>query len=126
MIDSVDKPLFTETRLPLTELAGKPMILHTLSSGMRTITDGLFDAYNCRPLIVGEASEDAVIAQMVSMGVGAAIVTDSEEIRQVKGIRMIPLDIQENYRYIYLTRRTGRVLPAVVEAFIQRLSCNRN
>lgn len=121
VIDSVEKPLFSREKLEIEDLSGKPMILHTPTSGMRPIIDGLFDMYHCRPLIVGEASEDAVIAQMVSMGVGAALVTDSEEIRQIPGIRMIPLDIRENYRYIYLTRKKGRILPEIVEAFIGTL-----
>lgn len=103
LIDSAEKPFFSEKKLSLPMLAGKPMILHTVSSGMRSVTDGLFESCGCRPFVVGEASEDAVIAQMADMGV----VTDSVEIRRMPGIRMIDLDLREHPRYIYLTRKKG-------------------
>lgn len=121
ILDSLQDPILKQDRITMSELAGVPMVLHTRSSGMRRVTDALFEVYGCRPLVAGEASEDAVIAQMVAMSIGAALVTDSREIRRFAGISINKLEIPENHRQIYLTRKKGQVLPAAAAAFLRML-----
>ena len=83
------------------------------------MTDGLFEANACRPVIVGEASEDSVILPMTAMGIGAAIVTESDYLDRAD-IATAELSDTENYRYVYMILKKGRYLPQPVLDFIEQ------
>lgn len=119
VIQPASRPYFTKERITVKELAEIPLILHTPGSGMRRVTDGLFEANACRPVIVGEASEDSVILPMTAMGIGAAIVTESDYLDRAD-IATAELSDTENYRYVYMILKKGRYLPQPVLDFIEQ------
>lgn len=118
VIQPARQRLIASDRITVRGLAGMPLILHTPDSGMRRVTDRLFRANGCRPLIAGEASEDSVILQMVSMGLGAAIVTEADYLCR-DDIGTVELLDEENYRYIYMVIKEGRYLPQPARHFIE-------
>lgn len=119
VVQSADRPFFAAEQITVKELAGIPLILHTPDSGMRRVTDGLFAANACRPRIAGEASEDSVILQMAAMGIGAAVVTESEDLDRADLAKAALLDA-ENYRYVYMILKRGRYLPQPLSDFIEQ------
>lgn len=120
VIQSSKKNVISEKKISVKELAKIPLVMHTQNSGVRKITDALFDIHHCRPIITGEASGDNVIVEMVSMGLGPAIVTESADIYR-EDIDIVELDDTENYRYIYLIIKKGRYMPPVLDAFIESI-----
>lgn len=121
VIDSTRRPLIKAASIRIPELSQLPLIMHTYNSGIRRITDALFSAQGYRPFIVGEASEDNVLIQMVSMGLGVAIVTQTNDISR-SDIRVIELDDPKNYRYIYMTMRKGRYRTLLMDSFVNALT----
>ncbi len=121
VIDSARCPLISGPSIRIPELSQLPLIMHTYNSGIRRITESLFSAQGYRPFIAGEASEDHVIVQMVSMGLGVAIITDIDDF-PLTDVRVVELDDPKNYRYIYMTMRKGRYRTALMDSFIRTLT----
>lgn len=121
VIDSTRRPLIRDSSIRIPELSQLPLIMHTYNSGIRQITEALFSAQGYRPFIAGEASEDNVIIQMVAMGLGTAIVTETNDLSR-SDIRVIELDDPKNYRYIYMTMRKGRYRTLLMDSFVKALT----
>lgn len=117
VIDSVATPHIAESPVTLQELIGQPFILHTLDAGMRKVIDKLFERCGRRPLVMCEASEDNAIVAMVAMGMGVALVTDSEDVRK-EAVRLLILEDPYNYRHIYLTTRKGQRFTPAADKFL--------
>ncbi len=93
-------PLAKKSVIEPTDLNGEAMLMHTEDTGMHAIIDNLFAYHRIAPRIAGEASEDRVLAQEVSAGLGMALMTDDPDIYP-SDVRAIPLDSPLNYRDIY-------------------------
>lgn len=104
------------TQLTLQEVCQHPLILHTKNSGMRPIVLRLFEREGLQPSSVSEATEDSMMANMVAMGMGVAIVTMSDTIIK-PGVKIIPLQDEFNYRYIYMVNQKNRYLTPAARHF---------
>ena len=116
VIDSAQSPHLQGDRVDVPTLAKVPIVLHTTNSGMRKIVDSIFSSYGLPPISAGEVSSDRTMAQVVAIGVGAAITTNTEEIRQ-PGVRILTLDHPNSTRSIYLTTKKGRYTTPAQQAF---------
>lgn len=114
-------PLSTKERINPKELVNVPLILHTADSGMRHISEKILHAFQIHPFVSSEASDDRTIVSMVSLGLGAAIVTDSADIHK-EGIVILPLDYANNYRYVYLISRKNHYKAPYTQNFIKFIS----
>jgi len=95
-------PLAQRDFINPSDLNDEAVIMHTEETGMRAIISNLLAFHEVAPLIAGEASEDRVIAQEVSIGLGIALMTDCPEIYP-ENVRAIPLQSPLNFRNIYQT-----------------------
>lgn len=108
----------------LQDIINEPLLLHSEKTGMRQIVLELYNHEQLQPLISTEASEDSMLATMVSLEKGIAIVTDSEKIR-MNGVKQLKLIHDYNYRYIYLVYLKHSLQPSV-SYFIQEIIRNSN
>lgn len=102
------------------ELKDIPLVLHTHDAGTREAADQLLQAAGVvKPVVAEEASDDRGVVSLVAMGMGAAIIMDSEDIH-VPGVRVLRLDCAYNYRYISLVYRKNEKRPEV-SRFIRKM-----
>lgn len=108
------------TQVKLEEIIHEPLLLHASQTGMHKIILDLYHRNHLIPTIAGEASEDSMLAQMVTLNKGIALVTQSEKIN-IKGIKQLELIHEYNYRYIYLVYLKKRPLKPSVKQLIQEI-----
>lgn len=120
VIVAKNHPLAKAKKIEPIQLKSVPLILHTNDSGMRDIVDNILYDSGVHPIISGEATDDRNIVSMVLLGLGAAIVTESESIHKQE-ISVIPLDYEHNYRYVYLIYKKNHFNNLGLQSFIQFL-----
>lgn len=118
VIVAKNHPLTKMKKIEPAQLISVPLILHTTDSGMRGIVDNILRDNGVHPIISGEATDDRNIVSMVSLGLGAAFVTDSEAIHK-QGISILPLDYEYNYRYVNLIYKKNHYNNPVIQNFIK-------
>ena len=123
VIVSDNNILAQKVKLKPSELGAIPLILHTADTGMYGITNKILQSCGIHPYISGEASDDRTVVSMVALGLGAAIVTESEDIHR-KGISILSLDYEFNYRYVYQIYRKSHYIQPWVRNFIKYISSN--
>ena len=109
-------PLSEKTGVVLNETASYPFILHTHTSGMRAITDYLFEKAKIAPVISCEVEEDRTIAGLVEVNLGIALVSDSPNIDN-PNITKIPLIEPRCIRYLYMATVKNRCISPAARAF---------
>ena len=102
--------------LSLEEIAELPLILHTHNTGMRKIVLDLFVEAGLKPRIAEEATEESMIASLVAMELGVAVVSLSPAV-QLPSVNIIRLDHPHNYRYIHLIYLRHHFLSPAVRHF---------
>lgn len=108
------------TQVKLEDLIHEPLLLHSSNTGMQKIILDLYHRNHLNPIIAGEASEDSMLAQMVTLNKGIALVTQSEKIN-LKGIKQLELNYEYNYRYIYLVYLKKQPLKLSAKQLIQEI-----
>ena len=71
--------------LSLEQIAAQPLILHTRNTGMRKIVLDLFDEAGLKPNVAEEATEESMIASLVAMELGVAVVSLSPAVQLPTG-----------------------------------------
>ena len=77
--------------LSLEQIAAQPLILHTRNTGMRKIVLDLFDEAGLKPNVAEEATEESMIASLVAMELGVAVVSLSPAV-QLPTVHIVKLD----------------------------------
>lgn len=102
--------------LSLEQVAVQPLILHTRNTGMRKIVLDLFEEADLKPEVAEEATEESMIASLVAMDLGIAIVSLSPAV-QLPTVNILRLDHPKNYRYIHLIYLRHHYLSPAVRHF---------
>ena len=102
--------------LSLEQIAAQPLILHTRNTGMRKIVLDLFDEAGLKPNVAEEATEESMIASLVAMELGVAVVSLSPAV-QLPTVHIVKLDHPKNYRYIHLIYLRHHYLSPAVRHF---------
>lgn len=102
--------------LSLEQIAAQPLILHTRNTGMRKIVLDLFDEAGLKPNVAEEATEESMIASLVAMELGVAVVSLSPAV-QLPTVHIVKLDHPKNYRYIHLIYLWHHYLSPAVRHF---------
>lgn len=102
--------------LSLEQVAAQPLILHTRNTGMRKIVLDLFEEADLKPEVAEEATEESMIASLVAMDLGIAIVSLSPAV-QLPTVNILRLDHPKNYRYIHLIYLRHHYLSPAVRHF---------
>lgn len=102
--------------LSLEQVAAQPLILHTRNTGMRKIVLDLFDEAGLKPNVAEEATEESMIASLVAMELGVAVVSLSPAV-QLPTVHIVKLDYPKNYRYIHLIYLRHHYLSPAVRHF---------
>lgn len=107
------------------ELKDVPLILHTQDTGTREAAESILRAGNVEhPLICQEAADDRDVVSLVKLGMGAAFIFASDDIKS-EGICAIPLECDYDYRYICLVYAASEKRPevlALIHMFLQEQS----
>lgn len=116
-------PLTKLKAATIQEVAKYPIImLANQLRGDREIVDEAFRRAGIRtPNIVLEASDSAVILNYVELGIGIAIVSETNLIRSRRKVDQVPLEVPLGRSEVGLLVREGQYLPSRVSEFLKVL-----
>jgi DNA-binding transcriptional LysR family regulator len=111
-------PPNTPSLVPITDLAGQPLIGQQASACQVPVDDGL-RAAGVEPDYVFRTNDNAAVQAMVRAGMGRAILPYLATDPQDPAITIAHLDPPIPPRVIFLARRRGRSLPPAANRFIE-------
>ena len=116
LIVSPKHPLASRYTVTLRETLDYPYVYFTKGSGMRALTDSIFESIGASPKVAYEVEEDRIVAGLVAKNFGIAIVSYSELIIRLN-VKIIPIVDIESERKIYMVNDSRIYMPPVVKSF---------
>jgi LysR family transcriptional regulator, transcription activator of glutamate synthase operon len=121
---STDHPLAGARPLPITALAGQPLIAFQHGSSTRRLVDAALARAGVHPRISLEANDFALVRSLVAQGVGLAILPRSFLERPGPAISFRPLSPGLRMPVVLWWRR-GRTLSPAARAFVEFSAAQR-
>ena len=118
LIVPANHPLAERNRADLRETLPYPYIFFSPCSGMRAVTDKLFEEIGARPQIAYETEEDQVIAGLVAHGFGIALVPYMDLLLKLN-VKILPLQFPSWERFFYMVNDRKTYMAPAVRLFYQ-------
>ncbi|WP_433240141.1 LysR family transcriptional regulator [Actinomadura nitritigenes] len=99
------------------DVLDEPFVAFRQGTGLRALTEELFEACGARPRVAFEGEEHSTVRGLVAAGLGVAIVAPPPAGEDVPGVRHLALADPGGVRTIGLVWAAERTRPPVVEGF---------